>query len=84
MPIDVIFVEPCFPVNQREFVRAMAVKLRAVMAALTSASRNRLDFSPISQLAACAALRGSRYLPDGQALGGQFTRTQQAVQVGWW
>ncbi len=23
MPIDVIFVEPCFPVNQREFVRAL-------------------------------------------------------------
>lgn len=23
MPIDVVFVEPCFPVNQREFVRAL-------------------------------------------------------------
>jgi hypothetical protein len=23
MPIDVVFLEPCFPVNQREFVRAL-------------------------------------------------------------
>ena len=23
MPVDVVFVEPCFPANQREFVRAL-------------------------------------------------------------
>ena len=24
MPIDIVFLEPCFPANQREFVRALA------------------------------------------------------------
>ena len=23
MPVDVVFIEPCFPANQREFVRAL-------------------------------------------------------------
>ena len=31
MPLDVIFLEPCFPANQREFVRALhAVGARVI------------------------------------------------------
>jgi len=34
MPIDVVFVEPCFPVNQREFVRALHAVGADVLGAL--------------------------------------------------
>ena len=42
MPIDVIFLEPCFPANQRQFVRALAA-VGARVTGIGESSRESLD-----------------------------------------